>query len=486
VAYSVALRIGLLSTCYWHESGWPIVYPRDVSGNDGWLKNDDIIQIIDYCGNRDGLGFSEIENWLEFKEVESGAVTIWGKSVKSGFNPSWTYSYGCWFGWPCCSKGESVSIFAENVTVEARVYFGSPVNLYSEPAVITIGDPSKRAQIESVSARWKNRTELIVEVTGKNISAGKYYEVRAKNEAAGVEVPGSGLITVDNPTTRIFVSNPPSELYVYIRRAGTVMFSDMKRLEVPEFRCEDITNAADCKFSPGCYYYDGKCHSEPQCSEGETTCKNYDLYECKDGVWQLKERQSPACGYEKRPSPCPPYGDLDDDGYVTYNDIILAWLYELYSDWDAVKEKTPLSEEEFKRRADVNGDGKIDMKDVMLIANYSYYNPDFETFPVCEAPPSEQPSGDITKVELDGRLLPEGGTLGWRRNNEAAIKVYFKNVGNAPGKFHIWVTDEDGATLCDVTTTTEIPADGVERHVTCGSFTPTEVEKKTLTAHIKP
>jgi len=203
-------------------------------------------------------------------------------------------------------------------------------------------------------------------------------------------------------------------------------------------------------------------------------------------VWQLKERQSPACGYEKRPSPCPPYGDLDDDGYVTYNDIILAWLYELYNDWDAVKEKTPLSEEEFKHRADVNGDGKIDMKDVMLIANYSYYNPDFETFPVCGAPPSEQPSGDITKVELDGRLLPEGDTLRWVRNNEAAIRVYFKNVGNAPGKFHIWVTDEDGVTLCDLTTSTEIPADGVERYVTCGKFTPTEVEKKTLTAHIEP
>ena len=94
--------------------------------------------------------------------------------------------------------------------------------------------------------------------------------------------------------------------------------------------------------------------------------------------------------------------------------------------------------------------------------------------------------GDITKVELDSQLLPEDGTLDWIAGKQAAIRVYFKNVGNAPGKFHIWVTDEDGVKLCDVTTSTEIPADGVERYVTCGKFTPTEVEKKTLTAHIEP
>ncbi|MCD6148198.1 hypothetical protein J7J18_02370, partial [bacterium] len=96
------------------------------------------------------------------------------------------------------------------------------------------------------------------------------------------------------------------------------------------------------------------------------------------------------------------------------------------------------------------------------------------------------PSGDITKVELDSQLLPEGGTLDWIRTKEATIKVYFKNTGNAAGKFRIWVTDEDGVKLCEVTTSTDIPADGIERYVTCGKFTPTYVEKKTLTAHIEP
>lgn len=93
--------------------------------------------------------------------------------------------------------------------------------------------------------------------------------------------------------------------------------------------------------------------------------------------------------------------------------------------------------------------------------------------------------GDITKVTLDDKLLPEDGTLGWLLNDEAAVKVYFKNTGNVANSFHIWVTDETGATLCDVTTA-EVPADGVERYVACGSFTPSVKKVKTLTAHISP
>ena len=108
------------------------------------------------------------------------------------------------------------------------------------------------------------------------------------------------------------------------------------------------------------------------------------------------------------------------------------------------------------------------------------------SFDVVSPTPPPVPAGDITRVELDGKLLPENGTLDWTAGKQATIKVYFKNTGNVASKFHIWVTDEDGVKLCDVTTSTEIPADGVERYVTCGKFTPTEVEKKTLTAHIEP
>jgi hypothetical protein len=95
------------------------------------------------------------------------------------------------------------------------------------------------------------------------------------------------------------------------------------------------------------------------------------------------------------------------------------------------------------------------------------------------------PIGDITKVEVDSTLLPEGETLGWIVNTPAIIKAYFKNIGTATGIFHIWVTDEDGVTLCDLTTAS-VPADGVERYVSCPSFTPSVIETKTLRVYIEP
>jgi len=96
-----------------------------------------------------------------------------------------------------------------------------------------------------------------------------------------------------------------------------------------------------------------------------------------------------------------------------------------------------------------------------------------------------EPIGDITKVTLDDKLLPESGTLGWLLNDEAAVKVFFRNTGNVASAFHIWLTDENGAILCDVTTES-VPADGAERYVVCGTFTPDVIETKTLTAHITP
>lgn len=114
------------------------------------------------------------------------------------------------------------------------------------------------------------------------------------------------------------------------------------------------------------------------------------------------------------------------------------------------------------------------------------WSPHYSNTNTYTVPAPLAPSGDITKVTLDDKLLPESGTLGWILNDEAAIKVYFKNTGNTPSKFRIKVTDEDGATLCNVETASEIPADGVVRSVGCGTFTPDVIEMKTLTAHIAP
>jgi len=42
---------------------------------------------------------------------------------------------------------------------------------------------------------------------------------------------------------------------------------------------------------------------EETCTEGETKCIGYNLYECIAGKWELKEVNSSKCGY--KPIPCP-------------------------------------------------------------------------------------------------------------------------------------------------------------------------------------
>lgn len=86
-----------------------------------------------------------------------------------------------------------------------------------------------------------------------------------------------------------------------------------------------------------------------------------------DKINTLVDRQAPCGnigGYG--------YGDIDGDGFVTLMDYDVAKsiLMGFYSP----------KEEEFKR-ADVNGDGKVDGIDVDLIKNYAHEN--IHTFPVC-------------------------------------------------------------------------------------------------------
>ena len=46
------------------------------------------------------------------------------------------------------------------------------------------------------------------------------------------------------------------------------------------------------------------CGAPSECTEGETKCIGYNLYECKTGKWELKEVNSRSCGYTP-PLPCP-------------------------------------------------------------------------------------------------------------------------------------------------------------------------------------
>jgi len=98
--------------------------------------------------------------------------------------------------------------------------------------------------------------------------------------------------------------------------------------------------------------------------------------------------------------------------------------------------------------------------------------------------PTPTPVGDITRVELDGKLLPENGTLDWTVNKQAAVKVYFRNVGNAAGEFNIAVA-YNGNTICNVRTDS-VPADGKEYYVDDCVFTPNATGTHTIKATITP
>jgi len=82
-----------------------------------------------------------------------------------------------------------------------------------------------------------------------------------------------------------------------------------------------------------------------------------------------------------REPPCDSYGDVDDDSYVTVDDYDLVRSYA-EGGWDAVKSKTGLtSEEEFKRRADIDDDDKVSFSDSVFIDHY--INGTRDTFPIC-------------------------------------------------------------------------------------------------------
>jgi hypothetical protein len=75
---------------------------------------------------------------------------------------------------------------------------------------------------------------------------------------------------------------------------------------------------------------------------------------------------------EYRASPCPPLGDIDDDGYITEVD------YQLVE--SALRGVRPISE--VAERGDVDGDGIITENDVSLIKQY--VDGAIDTFPICK------------------------------------------------------------------------------------------------------
>lgn len=85
------------------------------------------------------------------------------------------------------------------------------------------------------------------------------------------------------------------------------------------------------------------------------------------GMYTIRKR----CAVGK-PPPCDQYGDIDNDGCVTTTDVDLVNLF--------ITGQLALTAEQ-QRRADVNGDGVVNVLDAQQILAYA--NGTISTFSVC-------------------------------------------------------------------------------------------------------
>ncbi|HEX58718.1 MAG TPA: hypothetical protein ENF26_01045 [Methanomicrobia archaeon] len=134
---------------------------------------------------------------------------------------------------------------------------------------------------------------------------------------------------------------------------------------------------------PGTYYYGMKCWGTTE-SEPE-----YPSPTAAAALLEEGEEQPVV-----RLPPCDSYGDTDGDGFIRPGvDAVLVQAY-IVGGWEMVQLKAEelgvelkIDEDEFARRADVNGDGAISIRDAQLISKYA--NGVTDTFPVCV--PGEKP-----------------------------------------------------------------------------------------------
>lgn len=112
--------------------------------------------------------------------------------------------------------------------------------------------------------------------------------------------------------------------------------------------------------------------------------------------------------FGKRPSPCPPYGDLDGDGLITFNDFRQINNLAMTGTYDV--------------RGDLNGDGVVDSRDLRLVIDYIRGITD--TFPVCSQPtPTPTPSPTITPTPYPTTPTPPPVTTPPTATPQASISI---------------------------------------------------------------
>jgi len=118
-------------------------------------------------------------------------------------------------------------------------------------------------------------------------------------------------------------------------------------------------------------------------------------------VWKLGE--DGLSKFLRRRPPCGDYGDIDGDGWVSWNDLMYTVRHTAgFSEY-------PMTTDQ-KRRADVNGDGKVTAVDAMLMAKYIVGT--YDTFAVCGKIPTTPPctegayTADRVMVCRGGKWVP--------------------------------------------------------------------------------
>lgn len=85
-------------------------------------------------------------------------------------------------------------------------------------------------------------------------------------------------------------------------------------------------------------------------------------------LFRTQEELDAHAHLARKPIPCGDMGDVDGDGWISEEDVRLI-----------MEERDTLTADQL-RRADVNGDGIVNMTDALAIVNYLLYG---GTFPVC-------------------------------------------------------------------------------------------------------
>lgn len=124
----------------------------------------------------------------------------------------------------------------------------------------------------------------------------------------------------------------------------------------------------------------------------------------------------------ERYPPCKFYGDVDGDGFVTYNDadrVMEIWRGDVPTDLEM-------------ERGDVNGDGKLDSEDAVEI--YAYADGIIYTFEVCR---------DLPDLEVYDLKIEKG------RGNFYTITWLVRNSGKDVNKEFNTVLIVNGKSVCD-------------------------------------